>query len=144
MIDMHEAQIGVGDVVARAQERFRRMQYPEGYWWAELESNATMDAEYILMTHFLGARDDDIWRGVAQDIRGYQREDGTWALYDGAPGDLSTTIECYFALRLTGDSGPHLDRARDFILSRGGIANARVFTRIWLALCGDCPRCRSS
>ncbi len=137
MIDMHEAQIGVGDVVARAQERFRRMQYPEGYWWAELESNATMDAEYILMTHFLGARDDDIWRGIAQDVRGYQREDGTWALYDGAPGDLSTTIECYFALKLAGDAGAHLDRARDFILSRGGIANARVFTRIWLALCGE-------
>ena len=63
-----------------------------GYWWAELESNATMDAEYILMTHFLGARDEAMWRGVAQDIRGYQRDDGSWALYAGAPGDLSTTI----------------------------------------------------
>lgn len=137
MIDMHEAQLGVGDVVSRAQERFRRMQYPEGYWWAELESNSTMNAEYILMSHFLGSRDEAIWRGMAQDIRSTQREDGTWALYDGAPGDLSTTIECYFALKLAGDAGAHLDRARDFILSRGGIANARVFTRIWLALCGE-------
>src|SRR5262249_46997591 len=66
-----------------------------------------------------------------------QRDDGSWALYAGAPGDLSTTIECYFALRLTGDSGPHLSRARQFIAAHGGIARARVFTRIWLALCGE-------
>ena len=127
----------VDDVVGRSQDWFRRAQFDAGYWWAELESNATMDAEYVLMTHFLGARDESIWRGVAQDIRGYQRDDGSWALYAGAPGDLSTTIECYFALKLTGDSGPHLERARQFILTHGGIPRARVFTRIWLALCGE-------
>ena len=129
--------VDVDQVIARAHGWFRRAQFEDGYWWAELESNATMDAEYVLMTHFLGARDDAIWRGVAQDIRSYQRDDGSWALYAGAPGDLSTTIECYFALRLTGDSGPHLARARQFIAARGGIARARVFTRIWLALCGE-------
>ena len=135
--DIQEAPRGLVDVLTRAHNRFRRIQYGEGFWWAELESNATMDAEFILMTHFLGARDDTVWRGVARDIRGYQRADGTWSLYEGAPGDLSTTIECYLALRLTGDRGPHLDRAHDFIISRGGIAKARVFTRIWLALCGE-------
>jgi len=96
-----------------------------------------MDAEYILMTHVVGARDEAIWRGVAQDIRGYQRLDGSWALYAGAPGDLSTTIECYFALKLAGDTGKHLERAERFILAHGGIARARVFTRIWLAACGQ-------
>ena len=89
------------------------------------------------MTHFLGRRDDAIWQRIARDIRGYQRDDGSWALYAGAPGDLSTTIECYFALRLIGDTGAHIDRAHRFILDRGGIAGARVFTRIWLALCGE-------
>lgn len=123
--------------IDRSQGWFWRAQFAEGYWWAELESNATMDAEYVLLTHFLGARDESIWRGVAHDIRGYQRSDGSWALYAGAPGDLSTTIECYFALKLCGDAGPHLERARQFILARGGIARARVFTRIWLALCGE-------
>jgi squalene-hopene/tetraprenyl-beta-curcumene cyclase len=124
-------------VIERSRGWFRRHQFDEGFWWAELESNATMDAEYILLTHFLGRRDEAIWRGVAQDIRTYQRDDGSWALYAGAPGDLSTTIECYFALRLAGDAGPHLARARRFIVERGGIARARVFTRIWLALCGE-------
>jgi squalene-hopene/tetraprenyl-beta-curcumene cyclase len=126
-------------VVERSQAWFAREQIGEGFWWAELESNATMDAEYLLLTHFLGARDDEIWRGVAQDIRNYQRSDGSWAMYHGAPGDLSTTIECYFALKLAGDpaDAPHLTAAREFIRARGGIARARTFTRIWLALFGQ-------
>jgi squalene-hopene/tetraprenyl-beta-curcumene cyclase len=124
-------------VVERSQEWFARDQHQDGYWWGELESNATMDAEYLLLTHFLGARNEAIWQGIAQDIRGYQREDGSWALYHGAPGDLSTSIECYFALKLAGDAGPHLTRARDFIRQKGGIAHARVFTRIWLSLLGE-------
>jgi len=140
MIDRESAPAPAPDldaVVGRAQSWFLRDQHEAGFWWAELESNATMDAEYILLTHFLGVRDEAIWRGVAKDIRGYQRADGSWALYRGAPGDLSTTIECYFALKLCGDFGPHLERARRFIVERGGIARARVFTRIWLALCGE-------
>jgi squalene-hopene/tetraprenyl-beta-curcumene cyclase len=137
MIDLDEAPADVADAIARSHRWFCGARHPGGYWWAELESNATMDAEYVLMTHFLGQRDDAVWQGIAKDIRGYQREDGSWALYAGAPGDLSTTLECYFALRLTGDSGPHLERARRFIAERGGIARARVFTRIWLALCGE-------
>jgi len=135
--ESNQARVDLESVIARAHEHFRRGQHAEGYWWAELESNATMDAEYILMTHVIGQRDEEVWRGVAQDIRGYQREDGSWALYAGAPGDLSTTIECYFALKLAGDIGPHLDRARQFAIAHGGIARARVFTRIWLALCGQ-------
>jgi squalene-hopene/tetraprenyl-beta-curcumene cyclase len=127
--------------VERAQGWFFREEHADGYWWAELESNATMDAEYLLLTHFLGARDDAIWRGIAQDIRGYQRDDGSWALYHGAPGDLSTSIECYFALKLAGEAqdAPHMARARAFILSRGGLCRARTFTRIWLALFGQFP-----
>ena len=130
---------GIDLVIERAQGWFEREQYPEGYWWAELESNATMDAEYLLLTHFLGARNEGHWRGVAQDIRNYQRDDGSWAMYHGAPGDLSTSIECYFALKLAGDpaDAPHLARARAFIRERGGIARARTFTRIWLALFGQ-------
>jgi squalene-hopene/tetraprenyl-beta-curcumene cyclase len=60
-------------------------------------------------------------------------------MYYGAPGDLSTTIECYFALKLAGTSPstPTMVKARDFILANGGIPKARVFTKVWLALFGQ-------
>ncbi len=64
--------------------------------------------------------------------------DGTWATFYGGPGDLSTTIEAYVALRLAGDptGAPHMASASAFIRQQGGIEASRVFTRIWLALFG--------
>ena len=98
-----------------------------------------MEAEYLLFTHFLGIGDIDTWRKLANHILRVQREDGTWGQYYGAAGDLSTTVECYFALKLAGFSAddPRLVKARQFILEKGGVPRARVFTKIWLALFGQ-------
>ena len=129
----------VGQVIARSQAYFRRSQYGAGYWWGELESNNTMEAEYVMLSYFLDRVDKEKWRKAANYILSKQRDDGSWGQYYEAPGDLSTSIECYFALKLAGyspDSNP-LRRARRFILSKGGIPGARVFTKIWLALFGQ-------
>ena len=40
--------------ITRCREFFRQNQYDDGYWWGELESNPTMEAEYLLLSHFLG------------------------------------------------------------------------------------------
>ena len=47
----------VSKAVSRSQDYFARTQSPEGYWWGELESNSTMEAEYLMLTHFLGIGD---------------------------------------------------------------------------------------
>ena len=126
----------VDRAIARSQAYFRSTQYRDGYWWGELESNNTMEAEYILLSYFLGKVDREKWRKVTNYIVSKQCVDGSWGQYYEAPGDLSTSVECYFALKLAGystDSGP-LQKAREFILAKGGVAQARVFTKIWLAL----------
>ena len=125
--------------IQHSQDYFRGCQYNEGYWWGELESNATMAAEYVLLSYFLGKVDQDRWRKSSNYILSKQREDGSWGQYYQAPGDVSTSVEAYFALKLSGysaDSEP-LRKAREFILSRGGVPQARVFTKIWLALFGQ-------
>ena len=129
----------VSKAVSRSQAYFARTQAPEGYWWGELESNSTMEAEYLMLTHFLGIGDEDTWRKLANHLLKTQREDGTWGQYYGSPGDLSTSVECYFALKLAGvsPSTPRMVKAREFILSKGGVPQARVFTKIWLALFGQ-------
>ncbi len=111
------------------------LQHPEGWWKGELETNVTIDAEDLLLREFLGIRTAEQTAASAKWIRSRQREDGTWANFYGGPGDLSTTIEAYVALRLAGDSvdDDHLQRARRFIIASGGIEKSRVFTRIWLA-----------
>ncbi|MFH8607110.1 squalene--hopene cyclase [Streptomyces sp. NPDC018029] len=110
----------------------------EGWWKGDLETNVTMDAEDLLLRQFLGIRDEHTTHAAALFIRGEQRDDGTWATFFGGPGELSTTIEAYVALRLAGDrpDDPHMAKAAGWIREQGGIARARVFTRIWLALFG--------
>jgi squalene-hopene/tetraprenyl-beta-curcumene cyclase len=125
--------------IARTQAYLLRAQSPEGWWWGELESNVTITAEYLFLTHFLGVGDPARWAKIAAYLREQQRADGTWGVYYDAPGDLSTTVEAYFALKLAGANpeAPFMQQARAFILSKGGIPKARIFTKIWLALLGQ-------
>ncbi|MCU1490539.1 MAG: squalene-hopene cyclase [Acidimicrobiaceae bacterium] len=114
------------------------LQSPDGWWKGHLETNVTMDAEDLLLRQFLGVRTEEDTAAKAKWIRSQQREDGTWANFYGGPGDLSTTVEAYVALRLAGDepSAEHMASAAAFVVQNGGIEHTRVFTRIWLALFG--------
>lgn len=122
-----------------ARDYFLSLQHPAGYWKGELETNVTMDAEDLLLRQFLGIRTQQETEEAARWIRSQQREDGTWALFRGGPGDLSTTVEAYVALKLAGDDirAEHMVAAREWILTHGGLESTRVFTRIWLALFGE-------
>ncbi len=129
----------VDKAIRKAQGYMLSIQREEGYWWGELESNPTMEAEYLMLTHFLEVEDKERWRKIVNHVRGRQLDDGSWAQYYGAPGNLSTSVECYMALKLAGEppDSDHMTRAREFILSKGGVPATRVFTRIWLALLGQ-------
>jgi squalene-hopene/tetraprenyl-beta-curcumene cyclase len=122
----------------RACERLLSLQDREGWWKGELQTNVTMDAEDVLLREFLGIRRADETERSAAWIRSQQRADGTWANFYDGPGDLSTTIEAYWALRLAGDAADaaHMRAAAEFIRGQGGIEQARVFTHVWLALFG--------
>jgi len=127
------------NTIQRSCEFFFREQLPAGYWWAELESNVTITAEYIMLFHFLGMVDKKREKKMANYILSKQTKEGWWTIYHGGPGDLSTTIEAYFALKLAGYPADHpaMEKARAFILAKGGIIKSRVFTKIFLALFGE-------
>ncbi|HWX95216.1 MAG TPA: prenyltransferase/squalene oxidase repeat-containing protein, partial [Solirubrobacteraceae bacterium] len=129
-----EARVGL----KLACEYLLSLQDEAGWWRGELQTNVTMDAEDILLREFLGVRRADETERSAAWIRSQQRDDGTWANFHGAPGDLSTTIEAYWALRLAGDpsEATHMRSAAEFIRREGGLERARVFTHLWLALFG--------
>jgi squalene-hopene/tetraprenyl-beta-curcumene cyclase len=129
------------EALKRAREHLLSLQDPEGWWKGELETNVTMDAEDMLLREFLGIREEAASERTAVWIRSKQREDGSWANFHGGPGDLSTTIEAYVALRLAGDKpdAAHMRAAAAFARGAGGVERARVFTHIWLALFGAWP-----
>jgi squalene-hopene/tetraprenyl-beta-curcumene cyclase len=118
-----------------------QQQSTEGWWSGELETNVTMTAEHVLLFRFLGLPHDEFQAGAIAHILHHQRSDGSWALYYDGPADLSTTIEAYVALKVLGVDAqrPEMRKALDVILKQGGVVNARVFTKIWLALFGVYP-----
>lgn len=124
--------------LARAVTALLALQQEEGYWWAELESNVTITAEYLMLHRLLGLGEEK-FPGMVADLLSRQLPNGAWSLWYGDGGEISTTVEAYFALKLAGlpADDPRLAKAREFILSRGGALKTRVFTRIFLALFGQ-------
>jgi squalene-hopene/tetraprenyl-beta-curcumene cyclase len=124
--------------IAASQDHLLGRQFPEGYWWADLESNVTITAEVVLLHKIWGTDANYPLHKVETYLRQHQRDHGGWELYAADGGNLSVSVEAYMALRLLGVpvSDPALVKAKFFILSRGGITQTRVFTRLHLALVG--------
>jgi squalene-hopene/tetraprenyl-beta-curcumene cyclase len=107
----------------------------------ELEADATIPAEYILLQHYLGTVEPEIEGRIARYLRAVQGADGGWPLFFGGETNLSASVKAYFALKAAGDppDTPHMQRARAAILARGGARRCNVFTRIMLALWAEVP-----
>ena len=126
--------------IARASQALLAYQREDGHFVFELEADATIPSEYILLVHYLGEQPNP---GLEQKIGNYlrriQADHGGWPLYHGGAFDISATVKAYFALKMIGDSPDalHMRRAREGILAYGGAARSNVFTRILLALFGE-------
>ena len=128
--------------IADARKWFEAQQRPDGHWAFELEADATIPAEYIMLNHYLGEPNDEIEQKLAAYLRRIQgKRHGGWPLYHDGDFNISASVKAYYALKLVGDDpeAPHMRQAREAILSRGGAARANVFTRIALALFQQVP-----
>ena len=119
------------------------LQNADGHWVFELEADATIPAEYVLLRHYLGEpRDAEIERKIGVYLRRIQSPTHHgWGLFHGGAFDVSASVKAYFALKMIGDSidAPHMVQARTAIHKAGGAAAANVLTRIQLALFGAGP-----
>jgi squalene-hopene/tetraprenyl-beta-curcumene cyclase len=125
------------DAVRRSQAWLLSKQHAsEGYWVAELEADTTLTAEYLMLRRFLDRVDLERERKAVRYLRAMQLSDGGWPIFYGGPSEISASVKAYFALKLSGISAdePSMLRARDRILSMGGVVSANVFTKITLAL----------
>jgi squalene-hopene/tetraprenyl-beta-curcumene cyclase len=136
---------GLDAAIARSVDSLLSLQHEDGHWVFELEADATIPAEYVLLQHYLGTIETelpaDLERRIARYLREVQGADGGWPLFFGGAMDLSASVKAYFALKASGDApdAPHMERARAAILARGGARHCNVFTRIMLALWGEVP-----
>ncbi len=135
----HETGCPVSRAIRRSQRYILSHQNQDGHWVAELEANTTLTSEYIMLMYFMGMVDEQKLAKAANYIVSKQNQDGSWSIFYGGEGDISTSIESYFALKLAGYTADHpiMRKARDFILRCGGIMNARVITKIILSFFGQ-------
>jgi squalene-hopene/tetraprenyl-beta-curcumene cyclase len=133
---------GVEDAIRQATAALGRYQRDDGHWVFELEADATIPAEYVLLRHYLGEADElPLERKIGNYLRRMQGEHGGWPLFHGGAFDISASVKAYFCLKMIGDdpAAPHMARAREAILAHGGAARCNVFTRILLAQFGELP-----
>ena len=134
----------IGDLdlaIDRAAAALRREQRADGHFAFDLEADATIPAEYVMLRHFLGEPEASIEDRIGNYLRRTQEAHGGWPLLRGGAINVSASVKAYVALRMIGDptDAPHMARARDAILAQGGAAYSNVFTRITLALFGMVP-----
>ncbi|WP_018438390.1 squalene--hopene cyclase [Paraburkholderia atlantica] len=125
--------------ITRATDAILAAQQPDGHWIYELEADATIPAEYVLLVHYLGETPNlELEQKIARYLRRIQLPNGGWPLFTDGALDISASVKAYFALKMIGDpvDAEHMVRARDAILAHGGAEHANVFTRILLALFG--------
>ncbi|MGO4326054.1 squalene--hopene cyclase [Cupriavidus sp. 2TAF22] len=128
--------------IGRAQDALLAAQQPDGHWVFELEADATIPAEYVLLVHYLGETADTVLEArIARYLRRIQNADGGWPLFHQGASDISASVKAYFALKMIGDDpdAEHMRRARASIHAQGGAEGSNVFTRTLLALYGVMP-----
>ena len=125
--------------VAAASAALLRHQKPDGHWVFELEADATIPAEYVLLVHYLAEEPNlELEKKIGVYLRRIQGKHDGWPLFHDGDFDMSASVKAYFALKMIGDDidAPHMKRAREAIRSRGGAEESNVFTRVLLSLFG--------
>src|SRR5215813_5219391 len=121
--------------VQAASRALIALQQPDGHWVFELEADAAIPAEYVLLRHYLAEPIDAALEAkIAVYLRRIQGDHGGWPLFHDGAFDMSASVKAYFALKTIGDAidAPHMVRAREAIRARGGASRSNVFTQMML------------
>src|SRR6516165_5496578 len=136
------SEIDLDSHIVSATKALLARQHADGHFVFELEADATVTAEYVLLRHYLAEPiDAPLEAKIAAYLRRLQGAHAGWPLFRGGDFDMSASVKAYFALKMIGDrlDADHMRRAREAILARGGAERSNVFTRLMLALFGFVP-----
>src|SRR5688572_25816517 len=83
--------------VPAATARLLAQPRPDGHFGFELEADATIPAEYVLLVHWRGeAADPVLERKVAAYLRRTQGAHGGWPLFHDGAFNMSASVKAYF------------------------------------------------
>src|SRR5580698_4034701 len=121
----------VAPAIRKASSQLLSQQDSQGFWWAELTADTTLESDYILLQLWMHPPQGGVWnpptrtlvQKAVKSILARQLPDGGFNVYVKGPSDVSATVKAYFALKVAGLDRDHPDlaRARERILDLGGI-----------------------
>jgi sporulenol synthase len=124
-------------------EVLKKDQSPVGSWNYPFETGISTDAYMIILLRTLEINDERLIQGLASRIVSKQGKNGAWKLfYDEKDGNLSATVESYYALLYSGyyqKEDMKMQAAKSFIMNHGGLEAVSMFTKIMLAITGQYP-----
>jgi len=125
--------------IVRSRDYLLSQQHPDGYWCGELEADAMLEADYIYLHTLLESGDPGRLQRAYAEMMRYQNEDGSWSIYPGGPGNISLAVKCYSAAKIMGLSAdePRMVKAREWILTHGGVVACNTFTKMYLCSIGE-------
>jgi sporulenol synthase len=123
-------------------QSLRDRQKKDGSWRFCFEGSMMTNAYMIILLRSLNIQSEEkLIKHLVHEICQKQENNGSWKLYyDERFGNLSNTIECYFALLYSGYLSKDSDillRARSFIIQNGGLQKAEWLTKAMLACTGQ-------
>src|SRR5436305_14061287 len=103
-------QINAADAIERASSSLLTRQSKEGFWWAKLRADTTLESDYILTQLWLYPPVDGVWNPptrpqverAVKAILARQLDDGGFSIYLHGPAEISASIKAYFALKVAG------------------------------------------
>ncbi|MGA8943778.1 MAG: prenyltransferase/squalene oxidase repeat-containing protein [Thermoactinomyces sp.] len=132
--------VQVQEMIHRIREELLARQNTDGSWSFCFESGIMTDAYYLLLHKVLARPGTATLAPVIERILCKQTADGTWKTFpDEAEGSVSATLDASISLLYAGIKKPNdrtLEKARDFLLTHGGISRAGSLTKVMLALLG--------
>lgn len=132
----------VNEEMNRIVDQFIRDQSDDGSWQYPFETGIGTDCHMIILLRTLEINDEAFIKELVERIAGKQQKDGSWGLfYDEGKGNLTSTVEAYYALLYSGyrdRDDPDIQAARRFILANGGATEVHMFFKVLLALTGQC------
>ncbi|HWG21955.1 MAG TPA: squalene--hopene cyclase [Terracidiphilus sp.] len=129
----------VKNAIARSAEYLLSRQHPDGYWCGELEADSMLEADYIFLHTLLESGERGRLERACTEMMRYQKDDGSWSLYPGGPGNISLSVKCYFSAKLMGIGAddPRLKKCREWVLEHGGVVACNTFTKMYLCALGQ-------
>ncbi|MCP3738975.1 squalene--hopene cyclase [Rossellomorea sp. BNER] len=127
--------------IRRMTKELIRKQNEEGKWGFCFENSLSTDANMIILLKSLKIKEDKLINQIAKRILSKQEKSGAWKLfYDEDRGNVSLTVECYFALLYSGvvnASDANIKKAQQFIFNSGGLLQTHSLTKFMLAINGQ-------